>query len=79
MDNTNAQTLQSLKDLNASMKDFNGLLEELIQSRREDKLSWLKALNTDLSEVNAILLDLLESRKKDALVNELAQTTSPSA
>ena len=76
MDNTNAQTLQSLKDLNASVKEFNILLEELIRSRREDKLNWLKALNADLSDVNTLLAELVEARKQDALVNQLHQPSS---
>jgi hypothetical protein len=39
MNNADENKLQSLKDLNASIKEFNALLEELIQSRQKDKLN----------------------------------------
>ena len=67
--------LKTLIDLNTSIKQFNTLLEELIQSRQKDKLEWLRAVNTDLQEVNTILANILESREKDSIRNELNHTT----
>jgi hypothetical protein len=79
MNNADENKLQSLKDLNASIKEFNTLLEELIQSRQKDKLNWLRTLNAGLRDVNAILVGLLESREKDVVINKLHQTASSSA
>lgn len=73
MNNNTDDNLKVLQDLNASMKQYNILLEGLIQSRQKDKLEWLKALNADFTKTNTILTDLLESRKKDAINNELQQ------
>jgi hypothetical protein len=79
MNNADENTLQPLKDLNASIKEFNTLLEDLIQYRQKDKLEWLRALNADLREVNTILADILGSRKEDVIINQLHQTDSSSA
>jgi len=69
MNNTDDQTLNSLKDLNASMREFKALLEDLISSRKADKLKYLRDINTEIKEFKALLEVLSESRKKDALLN----------
>ena len=74
MNNTDDDKLKSLQYLNATIKQFNTLLEDLLKSRREDKMNWLRVLNADFKEVNTILVDILESRKKDTISNELHQT-----
>ena len=75
MNNTADDKLKALQDMNAKLKGFNALIEDLALSLKADKLKALQDMNSEFSQFNTLLTDLSESLKKDSAASRLHQAT----